>query len=356
MEQNQLENRVADLEGMMAEYAQQNKDLKLKVTTLEGKNLKLLNQIESMKSQIEDIQTRSMNKNLLFHNIPEKNREDCKSVLKKFINDNLKLGAGMASRITLDVAHRLGKKRTNGLDPRPIVASFTTRDAVFMIKNHAKNLDKDKKYRITEQLPREVRARRNAQIPKIKAIRDEDPDAKVSFQGDKLVHEGTVLDPEFNKDPIRDVPGNQITRSFADLHHSTVTHACGSTFQGHAMFIDSLRSAQAARDALFQEFAVADSTHVIYAYKLTDPDSHMTISGHSDDGEWTAGAQISGLLTAHNDVFVAVTRKYGGVDVGRKRFALIKKAATGALNRLGGFGVPFETDESAAESDSTHEG
>ena len=61
--------------------------------------------------------------------------------------------------------------------------------------------------------------------------------------------------------------------------------------------------------------------------------SGESVHGFSDDGEWQGGSVIMDMLKKSNSVniIVMVSRKFGGVYLGKERFDLIKKCASEAL-------------------------
>ena len=76
-----------------------------------------------------------------------------------------------------------------------------------------------------------------------------------------------------------------------------------------------------------------NSDHAMYAYNFTDPEGNNR-SGYYDDGEWKGSTVLSSILEDRklSDVILIVTRKFGGVFLGKKRFQLIKKAAAEVVN------------------------
>ena len=63
--------------------------------------------------------------NLIFYGIPEEANETTaktESILYSFLEDNLKL---KEDRISMERAHRLGKRNASGEKPRPIIAKFS---------------------------------------------------------------------------------------------------------------------------------------------------------------------------------------------------------------------------------------
>ena len=99
--------------------------------------------------------------------------------------------------------------------------------------------------------------------------------------------------------------------------------------------IESLPEAASAKDSLFQLPTVAHSDHIIYAYSFTDP-SGMKIAGNSDGGEWAASRLLANLIEENGktNVFIAVSRKHAGPNLGPKRFHLITEVGAKALDLL----------------------
>ena len=333
--EERFEERLKLLERKVDELTVENQSLKLKISSAEGKNLKLTNKVEHLTKTVEELQLRSMNKNLIFFNIAEEPNENCKHVLKNFFRTSLKMEAETIENVFsyVDIAHRLGRSTQN--NTRPILVSFTAREGVNTVRSYGKNL-KNTEFRISEQLPKEIRAKQAALLPKVKTMKSLQPNVKTYLKNDKLFHDGRVVDPEFTKNPLADAPNNQVSLSYAQLSHSAIVTEQRSRFQGHAIRISSLRDAKAAWDALFQDFGIASGTHLIYAYRYVDPGSGTVIAGHSDDGEWAAGSVLSGYLDSqdHRNLFVAVSRTHGGVDLGKKRYTIIEQVMKNAVTTL----------------------
>ena len=73
----------------------------------------------------------------------------------------------------------------------------------------------------------------------------------------------------------------------------------------------------------------------MYAYRISTPS--YTQSGCDDDGEDRAGGRLLHLLEAMGvvNVFVCVSRWYGGVKLGSERFRVINNVARELLEREG---------------------
>ena len=80
--------------------------------------------------------------------------------------------------------------------------------------------------------------------------------------------------------------------------------------------------------AIAQDRQLAKSNHIMYAYNFIDRDG-VPQTGYFDDGEWTAGSILSSVLRSKevSNAVLIVTRKFGGVHLGKKRFELLKHVA-----------------------------
>lgn len=307
---------------------EENERLNLRILQLEGLTLRMGQKFDQMEEQIEDLQCRSMQNNLLLYNIEEKRKEDTVSVTKNFLVHVLKLDP---KDVPIDTAHRMGKPSAYNI--RPIVVHFVTQAAAQLVKTNAKKL-KGLDYRLSEQLPKEVRLRRSAQVAHLKHLRQNNPDSKTFLQRDQLYHAGQKIDGNFTSNAVKLVPTSLPPVSFANLKHTQVKIQNKSKFQGHAYTVTNLVDVRAALAALHQDGHSTTATHIIYAYRIIE--DQMTIKGHSDDGEWTAGGLLANSLQQgdKSNVFVAVTRHYGGTDIGPQRFAIIRALGEEAVQIL----------------------
>ena len=62
----------------------------------------------------------------------------------------------------------------------------------------------------------------------------------------------------------------------------------------------------------------------------------MTIQGNSDGGEWAASKILANLMEekGKTNIFLAVTRKHAGPNLGQKRFQFISERGLEALNKI----------------------
>lgn len=327
---------VTKLNSDLKQQALQNKELKsenevlkLKVLQLEGLTLRLSQKLDRVEEQIEDLQCRGMQKNLLIYNIEEKKDEDAKNVVKDFLLKILKLSP---TEIAIDTVHRMGKPNAN--KKRPIVVQFQTQTSMQKVKSCARRL-KGTAYRISDQLPKEVRLKRAAMVPHMKDLREAHPNSKTYLRRDQLFHAGQRVDSNFESNAVKLAPTKSLPMAFDNLNHTEVKLQNKSKFQGHACRVTNLTEVGAALAALHQDGYSSTATHIIYAYRITE-NQLMTIKGHSDDGEWTAGGLLANSLQqkGKTNIFVAVTRHYGGQDIGPQRFTIIQDLGEEAADSL----------------------
>jgi Uncharacterized protein family UPF0029/Protein of unknown function (DUF1479) len=106
-----------------------------------------------------------------------------------------------------------------------------------------------------------------------------------------------------------------------------------STFQAHLCAVQTEQQVQEALHHLITSSSkIQRATHNMYAWRIvqTLPDGRiLTKHDNSDDGEDAAGSKLAYLLDMRNDknVLVVVSRWYGGIQLGPKRFAHIVNVA-----------------------------
>ncbi|KAI9141132.1 ribosomal protein S5 domain 2-type protein [Paraphysoderma sedebokerense] len=109
-----------------------------------------------------------------------------------------------------------------------------------------------------------------------------------------------------------------------------------SVFIAHAASVSSIEEVNKAKNYLLSFKKIAKSTHNITAYRIV-LESGAIQRDCDDDGEDAAGGRLAHLLDLLNatNVFVMVSRWYGGVKLGPARFAHINNAARLALQSMG---------------------
>eukprot|EP00388_Colpodella_angusta_P032903 GDKK01028092.1.p1 GENE.GDKK01028092.1~~GDKK01028092.1.p1 ORF type:complete len:286 (+),score=57.25 GDKK01028092.1:1-858(+) len=115
-----------------------------------------------------------------------------------------------------------------------------------------------------------------------------------------------------------------------------------SVFVGHACYVKSLDDVKTAVEHIKSDNRVARATHNMFAYRFLSPssisrDEDIFVVDHDSDGEDAAGGRMANLLNIADirNVFVLVTRWYGGVKLGPDRFRIINQVARNAMELLG---------------------
>lgn len=116
-----------------------------------------------------------------------------------------------------------------------------------------------------------------------------------------------------------------------------------SSFQAHLCWVRSVQQVQEALPQLLQSSSkMQRATHHIYAWRFSEQtkDGRVLVQhDNDDDGEDGAGSKLAYLLDMRQDdgVLVVVSRWYGGIHLGPKRFAHIVSVArellSGARNK-----------------------
>ena len=153
---------------------QENKTLRSDYNFLKEDNKTLAFTVSTMKEKLLEMESRSMQNNLLFFGIDERAenlhdrsyREDTELLLKRFIENEITFEEGDSLdpyAIKFERVHRLGRPRfdRNGrlLRPRPIVAAFANFKERECVRRSSSSI-KDKTYSVREQFPAEIEERR----------------------------------------------------------------------------------------------------------------------------------------------------------------------------------------------------
>ena len=317
----------------------ENTSLNLRLNESEGIISHLDSKVKRLELQVESLQTKSMKMNVLFHNFPEKENENCIEELHQFMKGELRIEEmdifskqNPGCEIGIDVALRMRKKASKA---RPIVARFVTQSGRDMVLKRGHML-KGATFTMREHLPPNIRERRMAQTPMLTNLRREaraaNTRSSIKLIKDKLIVDNQVKSDVFEKEPLDKNISLGKTIKYEQLFHSSSTTVNGSTFQGHYYPIHSGEEATQALRAIYQNKTLAKSHHVIYAYNYIDPDG-QTISGYSDDGEWQTSVMLKDLLEANinSNGILIVTRRHDGPNLGKRRFDLVRDVAREVL-------------------------
>ena len=183
-----------------------------------------------------------------------------------------------------------------------------------------------------------MKERREAQVDALKRYSDihKDTNTKVALVKDKLFVGQQVIDTAFENNKLQFVPTDNVV-PIHTISQTPVTEINKSFFQGHAARVHSFKEAAAVKQSLYQLSQIANSDHLIYAYAITD-ENGIRITGNNDDGEWAASRLIADLISQkmETNIFIAVSRRHQGPNLGRRRFSAISQVAQEALATLDG--------------------
>lgn len=92
-----------------------------------------------------------------------------------------------------------------------------------------------------------------------------------------------------------------------------------------------------AKRKLLENSKVARATHNMWAFRFWDKERSVQIADNDDDGEDGAGSKMAGLLEimGAQNVFVMVSRWFGGIKLGPDRFKHIATTTQNILNDNG---------------------
>ena len=138
------------------------KSIEERITRIEARNADLQRELVDMKS-------RSMRSNLVFYNLPEKEKDDPFAVLRELLEETMAIDK--SNQIEIERAHRFDGKRDDG-KPRPIVAKFLRYQDKECIRKSAYLL-KGTKIGIADQFPKEIAETRRRPYPVMKRAKNE---------------------------------------------------------------------------------------------------------------------------------------------------------------------------------------
>jgi len=120
------------------------------------------------------------------------------------------------------------------------------------------------------------------------------------------------------------------------IYHGSAVTEKRSVFIAHLAAVKSLHEVELVKTLLLQEKKISRATHNITAYRIQNGQGNI-IMDNDDDGETNAGGRLAHLLHIVKaiNVFVMVSRWYGGIKLGPDRFRLINSTARDLLQEHG---------------------
>lgn len=325
---SRLDDALSDMgnNDFVTALDEENTNLREQCKLLEGRVTRLETETTSLREELLSLQARSMRDNLIFYNVPEPQHENPENTLRSFLRDEMSISEADLTRITCDRVHRLGKKTER---TRPLIAKFNPSSGKDIIYKHTRFLNKQKRFGISEQLPRELEERKKRLLPEYKEAKRRNLNPKWSL--DKLIINNKVK--EIKKDTITDIYTDPTsTSSSLRPRHTQPIKQKTTTFQGHCVPITDRDEIIPALHALYINPPVARASYNPYAYRLRC--GTEIIEHYDDDREWGAGRALLQVLRDMDivDNMVCVSEWRGRTVLGPARFRHFADTARQALN------------------------
>ena len=294
-------------------------------------------EIQNVTSRINQADIKECRNNILIAGIPETKSEKCKDVIEKFFKEVLKI----SEMPTVIRAHRIGKADT---DNRQMVVYMADLKDKIKVYKHAKNLKdvknpEGKGYYISDQLPPIQEEEQRLRKFKIQNNQKLIPAQQQSLQWKKgqLLVDGNTYNPKARQPScteILEMKPVQLKQALAKkLYPGDTVSKDNSTFTGYSAKCYSI---QQVLDGYRQlKYRFLESTHIICAYRIMDPDvAHMVDC--VDDGELGAGRRLLEMLieNSYENTVVYIVRHHRGPNKGPIRFSMITDAGKSAIEKM----------------------
>ncbi len=333
-----LRDEYDDSAGRIHKLEVANHKLMQEMTIMKGLLQKQDEELKVLRSKVDDQAARSMQQNVIFHNIEvEADTKDFKPVVKDFLSDKMDITADLKD---IYVAHTLGEAA--------VVAKvhYDLKEKIFKkVKKleNLKNKETKKSIFVTGQQPESMQEGRRAAKAKAREYEAQNeglPDhekAKVVVRKDKLyVNNNLIKNPlpaPQPRDLFPDDPDEQRKIDNIKIVETEHQGENGSIFWGIGAKIRTINDARRAYVKVRQRYP--NVTHVMAGYGIKEREEVKY--GNQDDGEYGGSYKILEHLKESElcGLIVFVARKYGGINIGKKRFTHIKKCAELAVEKMG---------------------
>ena len=338
----ELEDNFAEMSERIEQLEEQNAALAEDVEVLKGLIQGHDTKISHNSSKIVDLTARSMANNLVINGITgDSKEENCKTNVLTLFRE--KMGMEVHDN-EIKVAHRVGPKSAE-LGDRSIVVRCTRplRQRIFQFTKKLKDVKNDKGgyYSIRVQLPEPLLSEkkdREARLKEIRAANDLIPEEQKHKRSEAHIKGGVLyVDGKPQRKHVFPPTARQLLNidsstqqkldsiKFAESVAIVDKH---SSFQAHAVKAKSTAEVKLAYQRI--KLLYPDADHIMMAYKV------KSYSGHHHDGEYGAGPKLLKTLIdgAYSNTAVFVSRIFGGIKLGQRRFLHIEKVAKEALSKV----------------------
>ena len=285
--------------GSIQALKEENKMLRDDISMLKSVVINLDKTVRKQQSEITDLKSRSMNQNLLIHNLPEEENENLFRRIPQLIKEHLGIDTSFVN------IHRNGPKNPNR--PRTITGrleKFTDKEKILQAqKDKRKNegsgqlQQNSTLFYITPQRPIEVSENRK----KLQEISNQywKENVKTRFVGDKLVFPNGNT---YKEKVVKPTPGNVLTLDQAEKEalqkiqiSALETSAEENIFKIAAATTETYNHARNLYKKVMIDPAYSTADHNILVYRFKDKNG-LIHEGYNDDGEFGAGRRLLKVL------------------------------------------------------------
>lgn len=303
--------------------------------------IKQQTEINQLKVKQLDHTARSMQSNLLFHNItePQTTPENFEAIIAKELK---KEGICLPFDITFKRCHRLGPPQVGMKYPRPIIAKISS-NQIAPILEQAKKLQRGRGLWISRQMPQEYREKKQKMWEISESMKTSDPSCKTKITptGNLLVN-GQSYKEKFQIPSARyllqlsSTEREDLVAKTPKLHEGKVMTEGGSSFVAAAVRVKTINEARNAYQVFLMKPGRLSAAHNIATYRLYSPGTAKTEEGWVDDNEHGAGKRIRNHLLKKNltNVLVLLSRGSYGTHLGIRRHTIMLEAVDSALAAL----------------------
>ncbi|XP_062574269.1 uncharacterized protein LOC134236103 [Saccostrea cucullata] len=316
---------------------EENKKLREDVNMSKSVVINLDRTVRKQQSEITDLKSRSMNQNILIHNLPEESEEE--NLFEKIphlIKQHFGVDTSFAN------IHRNGPKipgKSRIITGR--LSKFTDKEKILQAQRKQNKIDREesdqpdqnakseapeKTFYVTPQRLLEVAENRK----KLQEINNQywKEKVKTRFVGEKLVFpNGNV----YRDKVLKPKPENILDMTKADkkklqqIPMSTIDCADeGNTFKAAAATTDTYNQVRNffKKNVIDPSYATAEHNILVYRFKDGNGAIH---EGHNDDGEYGAGRRLIQVLRSMNVTnMTCVISRFYGKHLGFRRFQIME--------------------------------
>ena len=284
----------------------------------------------------------------MIHNVPECND----NVIRTEVYRALTKGGYEMSEIEFDRMHRVGEPRNDG-KPRVIAAKptyYNHREK--LLSKHIPYNQKQKQAWVSPQYTEKIRETRR-QLNEIANARiAKQPSAKIKMRFTTLTINGQRVRPNLFTPTVLDIltvdKNEKADLEALKFQSSEQISESKSNFIARSIPIKNMQDVRKAYKSILLDPDNLSATHNIAGYVLSNGES-----GYCDDGDYGMGRTLIAAMKKANIKGLAIflTREYGGIKLGFKRFGIVFKLANQVIPN-----TPSSIDTAAASTPTPKDG